>query len=596
MNKNKMLILVLIIILLTPISSLSKRDSKKIIIFSVDSISMENIDELKIENYGLGLFNSKSRKPYDDKNFYTSINVGRKVSQEILAEELKLEFLGDVLKQEKPMYMGSENSNIDLLISDKDGKANGLNNMEYNYEWLDTNITELLQESKIVAIDYEISYQQDRIEILKKLISGNGDNLIYIIPRTVHKSDQMLINQYLLPILKIDSDNGVLTSNSTKRQGLVALEDISFDIKENFKKENTSSIGEKIEVNKSLNNLKEIRNKYKESINLLYIASIYHGLLYLSQALILIYILTDRIKKIGISIFVFATNNIWISFLLPLFKIHSNLILYLIICFALNIIITKSMLKNKKLIDSSIIVTYILILIGMLFKPEFIYNSYLGFNNLIYGARFYGLNNGIAAVLLATSMFSIIKVDENINNKTIKNFIIGIIPIINLVVLSAKYGANTGSFISAIALLLLVYYNYYFADKMNYKTIIGFIIIGIIIFSINIYYDSISLSKSHAVQFFERIKVNGIKEIYYMGSFKLKELIKLTIMPPFSLVIICQIMILYKWFEKMNIGLKTMLIVSILGFCINDTGNILLIYMLSYLILSILVKRETFLN
>ncbi len=592
MKKNKIFILVLIILLLAPISSLAKKNSKKVIIFSIDSISMENIKELEIDNYGIGLFNSKSRKPYNEKNLYTSINIGRKISREKLVEEAKLEYMGDILKEENPVYIGDQNSNIKLLISDKNDKANGINHIEYDYEWLDKNIKKLLLESKLVALDYRILDQKNRLEILKKLIYQNRDNLIYIIPRTVHKSDKMYVNQYLLPILKIDKTNGVLMSSSTKRESLIALEDISFDIKENFKKENKFSIGKSIEIENKSNNLKDIEQIYKKSINMLYISYIFHGILYLSQGLILIYLLTNRLRKIAISTFIFTTNNIWITLIMSLIDIQYNLLLYLILIIIINTLITKEMIKNNKYVEKSIVLTYFLIVLGILFKTELIYNSYIGYNNLIYGARYYGFNNGIAAVLLASSIFTIIKVDDYINSEKLKKILIATIPIINLICLSTNFGANTGAFISAIILLILIYYNYLFSSKINIKTLIIFIIIGITIFAINIYYDSISLNKSHAIQFFERIKLNGFGEIYYMVTFKLKELIKLTIMPPFSIVLICQFIILKKLFVRNHIGIKIMLIVSLVGFIINDTGNILLVYMLNYLILALLIKNE----
>lgn len=595
MKIKNILMMVLVIFLLIPSSSLAGKESKKVIIFMVDSISMDGIKDLGIEEYGMGLFNLKTRKPYNDENLYRSINVGRKTSDKNLDKEPELEYLGDVLKEENPSYIGGADSSIKLLISNSRDEARGWLGMDYDFNWLDNKLDQALKESDLLVVDYELEDQAGRLESLGKLISKHRDKSIYIIARSAHQEDSMVINKYLVPILKIDGEKGILTSSSTKRKGFLALEDISVDIKENFNKNQKSNIGKTFGLIEEEDNFNKVREIYRENINLLLIATLGHGLVYFSQALLLFYLLTDKLKKLAIFTFIFSTNNIWISFLLGSLNIHSNLILYIIIGFLVNYFISRIMIGDRYCLSISIVATYILVVVGMLFKPEFIYNSYMGFNNLVYGARFYGLNNGIAAVLLATSIFTLMKVDENIYNQGLRNILIGIIPIINLLVLSARFGANTGSFISAILLLLLVYYQYYFSKKVNYRIIIGFILVGLLLFGANMYFDSISSSKSHAVQFLTRIKENGLKEIYHMASFKLKELVKLTIMPPFSLVIICQIMIIVRWSRKLDKGLKIMLLTSILGFCINDTGNILLIYMLNYLILSILAKENMFL-
>lgn len=227
-----------------------------------------------------------------------------------------------------------------------------------------------------------------------------------------------------------------------------------------------------------------------------------------------------------------------------------------------------------------------------------IYNSYIGFNNLVYGARYYGMNNGIMGILLVTSILSFFSITESINNVFMKRLIGLSIFIINMLVLSTYFGANTGGFITSIILFGIMVCILFFSGKNNFRKLILFFLIGISIFALNIMIDNITGENTHALGFFYRLKENGIYELVSMASFKAKELFKLTILPPFSIVLIFQIIIL-KNIKKTIINNEILkkeamiiIITSLIGFILNDTGIITLIYMINYLILRIISDNK----
>ena len=82
-----------------------------------------------------------------------------------------------------------------------------------------------------------------------------------------------------------------------------------------------------------------------------------------------------------------------------------------------------------------------------------------------------------------------------------------------------------------------------------------------------------------------------------LASFKAKELFKLTILPPFSIVLIFQAIILNKLrriirdTKEIKEEAMIIFITSLVGFALNDTGVITLIYMIHYLVLDIISNR-----
>lgn len=158
--------------------------------------------------------------------------------------------------------------------------------------------------------------------------------------------------------------------------------------------------------------------------------------------------------------------------------------------------------------------------------------------------------------------------------------------------LSASYGANTGGFITASVLFLMALYSNFLRKNWNIKVILSLIFFGILLFGINMYFDFLSQERSHAISFLMRIRYYGIKEFIDMAMSKLIELVKLTLLPPYILTIISQLIILYRLKDNIKSKMETTLlfISSVVAFFINDTGNIAFIFMNHYLI-SLLIDQ-----
>lgn len=577
--KNKIFYIMLFIILLL-IPNHVNANGNKIIFILADELELMKIEELSSNNMSIGFVNLKTRPPYEDEDLFLTINTGRKLSRkEFVKLDKSLNYLGDLITTSS---IGSEKENI--IIGNRQGIVNYEENlMVYDHDWLIKTTNSLLDKTNILLVSFDIKNQDYRYTLLKEYVLSNKDSQIFILPKKVADIDRKMLNRYLVPILYFgNGDSGVLTSNSTRREGFIVLEDLSVEIKKTFGLFDETDIGNEIITIKSNSTISNFKHIYKETLNLLLIAYINHGLIYIGQALILISYFVTRFKKYSHPIYLLLTSNILTSLILGIFKLHRNIIIYLFFSFILSILITHLILKhNKKNIIIIYLSIYLVIALGTIFYPDMIYNSFIGFNNLIYGARYYGLNNGIMGVLLITSIFVFY---------TYKKHFFLLFPL-NTIILSTYFGSNTGGFITSVILLVLIMCFFKF-PKLNGKKNVSILILGgILLFFINIFIDSLIGERTHTSELVLRIKSFGLNELTSIVRFKLVELLKLSLLPPFSLVVIVQVLILtkfrntFKEYKEIKIEVIITIITSIIGFLLNDTGVITFIYMFHFIIL-----------
>lgn len=624
--KKHGIILTLALIIFFLFSNVSHAIEDKTILILLDKMDFEDIEEIfHKDDFGIGFMNLKTRKPYGNESLYFSIGTGRKVGvksenykgiyknkdgiikivgfehmlQDLIKENnnIKVDVLGEKLKEKGVSYIGDKSSAI--IAADKNGSIrSGEIEIKYNSSWLKDRTNYHLSKSNTLVLSYDIDEVEDRIKILRAYVQEFKDYNMIIFPRKVSREMKYILNKNLVPIIYKKGENkGLLTSSSTKRKGFITLEDIFTQLLFINGEKSSYAIGSKINIVENKNNLIEAKNLFKKTINLLYIASLFHGIIYFIQVYSAYYIYKNRKDKFhDINIYnTFIVVNIFVSLLMGVSALHINIVLYLFINIMVSYIITLFISeKGISAIELFSTLTYGLIIFGIFFSSKIIYNSYIGFNNLFYGARYYGFNNGIMGVLLVTSIISYFFIRELMPNKLTDSLICLLYFGLNMIALSANYGANTGGFLTSVVLFLVMVYVIFLGRNWNVANMIILILIGVLLFAINMYFDSLSMEKSHAIDFLFRIKAFGISEFIDMFKIKLKELIKLTIMPPFSIVIICQIFSLKYLLKKERLTIKRevyiILFTALIAFLLNDTGMITFIYMTHYLISMLLYK------
>ncbi|NLJ78372.1 MAG: hypothetical protein GX329_03325 [Tissierellia bacterium] len=617
--KKSLIIIMLILSLLLTISNRSYAMDKKSIMIILDEWDLDDVSEVFSDRrHGVGFMNLKTRRPYSPESLYFSIAMGRKVGVEsgyyrglyrdvddrinIIGfrdmldgicdlNNMDIELLGNKLGNEAISYIGNDSSAI--IGADARGRiGNGEIELIYDLEWLVKNTNDHLAESKLLILSYDIDGRKERLDLLKYYMGELEGISILVIPKSVPVHTQYIINRNLVPIVYIDEyKNGVIQSLSTNRRGFITLEDISVELLANGGGERGLEIGNTIDIVEEEDNIFFAKAIMKRIINLMLIVYLFHGLVYIVQVYSAYQLLRgerERFQDIH-----FYNNiiiiNIFISLLMGASNLHINIALYLFINLLTTYLITVFMMgRAVNPIGLFATLTYMLIIFGIFLEPEIIYNSYIGFNNLCYGVRYYGLNNGIMGVLLSTSIISYLFIRELISNRYVDRIICFCYFMLNIIALSANYGANTGGFLTATILFLMMLYVYILDRKLNIGSIFILASIGLSIFITNMYFDYFSSEKSHAIDFLLRLKTFGIGELVHMYRNKIGELIKLTILPPFSVTIIAQIYSLYRLSKLKGMvytrEFNIMLTIGITAFLLNDTGAISFIFIMHYLL------------
>lgn len=620
----------MILILLLSNIAFGAKDKKTVIVV-LDELDMDLVNELDNGTYSFGLMNTKNRGTYDEISYFMTIALGRKVkvknSQFKLVENMdssiqvvgfndikseliksnknyegKIKNLGEKLKYEGIAYVGNGPSS--LIACDMDGNiASGDLKTVYDENWLNSKTNQYLKNSNIMILSYDINEDSHRVEILKNYLEELKDYNIIIFPEKVSSSMRKGINSSLVPLMYKGEryNTGILTSNSTRRKGIITSLDISSQLLSIYNMKDDERIGKSFKVYYNDNPIEELNNIFKEVINMTWVTYIFHGIVYFVQVYFTYYFVKDRRDKYwDISFyFNFIIIAIFISLILGLFNLQSNFIIYIITCimlsYSLSYFITQKKLNGVVFFST---LTYITLILGIFLKPDFLYNSFMGYNNLIVGSRFYGFNNGAMAVLLATSIISYFSIVDTFSNEVLEKFFVLLFCIINIIALSAKFGANTGGFLTSIVLLLAMLYIVFLNKKLTFKNILILVLIGAIILCLNLFFDLYSLEKTHAGSLIYRAKILGKREVYNTIIVKLKELLIYSVSPPWSVVIISQILFINSFWKKTKTRFPYLLdirpeiykeytvflIAAITAFLVNDTGSIAFIYMMQYLL------------
>lgn len=593
MKKRFVFLIVLTTIFLG--KNISRAREEKTLIILVDELSFAGIEELDLDRASVGLINLKTRPPEGEENLYLSINTGKKLGKKDKGKkEDNLQYLGDIVKT-SALGGNKEKS----LIGNSKGQVNYYEaEINYDLDWLVDKTSSLLDKTDLLLLNYELKGDNSRYQLLGDYIEKTKYSKLLIFPKKVSEREKTAVNPYLVPIVYSQGQSsGIVTSESTKRRGFIALEDISYDIKDLYNRSRKTDIGKKIEVIRRKNPIGDILKEYKKTINLLIITYIFHGLIYLGQVCFGIHLLRKKpLDKKFYHIYLFLAMIILTSLLLGLFNLHEKILAYTFINLLVSYGITRFMIKrNLNIIRIISYSTYSMIILGIAIYPKLIYNSFIGFNNLIYGARFYGLNNGIMGVLLATSLLSFFYGSRSMKDNRMK-LILGIsLGVLNFIILSTNIGANTGGFITSIGLFALMLY-LFFPDLTNMKLIL-ILSLSLGLIYINLLWGRGKGSGPHGLELIVRMQENGIRELTSIVYYKLMELIRLIFIPFFPLTIFMQLFILkeFKAFIREKDELKKeviiMIITSLLSLFLNDTGVIPFIYMNHYLILHILACK-----
>lgn len=630
---KKILSLSLIIILLfLNINSALADDKDKTVIITLDQLDFTDSEDIINKELSMGLLNIKTRGK-NIESLFMSINAGRKVDipdnifrgmkkendKTIINNYINLKktldksypnlsenisFLGETLDKNNisTAYMGDKDRSEALIIAGRDGTIDSWQEQTpYDIDTLKARSKELLKSSDILLISYDINKDEKRLEVLSRFLEDIEDCNILVFPKTVSGDINFRLNDSIVPILYKSTEKvGILTSNSTKRKGIVNSLDLFPTIANNYGLKVESNIGNHIEIIKQTNLIETNKNILLEFLNLNLIKYIFHGLITtLSAYIAFLYFIKRKTFKRAKLLLTSIIISIPISIILGLFSIHRFLVLYVFILvsssFIMAIYLSKKLAQSLEIIS---IFTNILIIFSVFLYPKIIYNSYIGYNSIVAGGRFYGFNNEIMGVFIATSIITYHYFQDKIKSRGSSiGFLLSYFSLV-IIALTGRFGANFGGFLTAIALFLILIYLLLFNRKIDKRTVISLLIIGGFILISNLYLDMKNKTGSHAGSLIERISILGGFELIDMIIKKVKQLLYMIVVPPWSIGFLAQVYFITFKLKDMKNELRTipvkfivMFITSFIVLLVNDTGVVAFVYMNTYLISNILKER-----
>ena len=241
--------------------------------------------------------------------------------------------------------------------------------------------------------------------------------------------------------------------------------------------------------------------------------------------------------------------------------------------------------KSTEALPLLIYINLFILLFMIFFLPEGIYNSPFGYNNLIKGGRFYGINNDFMGILIGHAL--IISYSWYKENKKVLS--LGLL-LLTLLSLSPFFGANVGGSLTVLFLFCLLAFGVGFTEKKT-GFFQWFLILGIII-TIELLIGTLDLYKQasigHLGRFLENILIHQLP--YTIVSSKIKQVLWMMILPPWNIIPIIEILYIKRHRLHLHPLIKLAVLTSIFAALTNDTGMISACFILTYAILY--VKKE----
>ena len=448
-----------------------------------------------------------------------------------------------------------ENKSICLIAMDnygriEDGNINDINikddtmpfGIRTDYNKLTTETKRLYKNNDALFIDLGDTYRLDQYKgflneetysKMKKTIHNNISKYLESVFNMVGENDIVYVassfpsklayknKERLSPIIKFKGDGkGLLSSSTTRRDGIVANIDVGVDILNEFGLKNEAMVGRAYSLVQKDDNIDFLSHELEKMATVSNIranvVNTFVGVVSVSWIIGMIAILfknriPNKEKVFGvIKEFIKLGIIMPLAFLLaPIFNFKTpvfmtiGIIITTLALYLLGRILFKDDLKQMGFFA---LITILVIVVDCIFGTYLMKNNIMSYDAIV-GARYYGVGNEYEGVSIASPIFAF-AILLNYNKKLPKWSII----IASIVILiSSAYptmGANVGGAISQTAAYLL-FIMLIFDIKLDFKKVIliGVAVVGVV--GAFAFFDIVSGSESHLGLFVQQILLNG---------------------------------------------------------------------------------------
>ena len=466
-----------------------------------------------------------------------------------------------------------ENRNICLIAMDNYGRVEDGNIEDINvedatmpfgirtdYDKLTTETKTLYENNNALFIDLGDTYRLDQYKgylneqtysKMKKAIYNNisqylesvfemvGDNDVVYIASAYPSKLAYKNKERLSPIIKFKgNEKGLLSSSTTRRDGIVANIDVGVDILNEFGLKNDAMVGRVYSLIQQDDNLDFLLDELQKMATVSNIranvVNTFVGVISISWVIGMIAILFKNRIPNKEKVFAILKEFIKLGIIMPLafllapifnFKtpvaMTIGIIITTLILYALGRVLFKDDLKQMGFFA---LVTIIVVVVDCIFGTYLMKNNIMSYDAIV-GARYYGVGNEYEGVSIASPIFAF-AILLNYNKKLPKWSIV--IASIVILITSAypTMGANVGGAISQTAAYLL-FIMLIFDVKLDFKKIILICISIVGVVGAFAFLDIVSGSESHLGLFVQQILLNGPSTIIQTFARKIGMNVKL---------------------------------------------------------------------
>lgn len=467
----------------------------------------------------------------------------------------------------------------------------------------------LIKNTKIINKE-AAEFIKQAIDAVKK----NSDDYLMLIVSPNQSKRLEKTKSNLTPVLMISNriKGKIITSDSTKREGIVTNTDIAptilnfFKIKKQFKFE-----GSKINAIKNDNSLDYINQLNKKTIDIYaarkVIINIYVLVLVFAlviATLMIIYLKNRRLQRI-LPPLAFLLSMPLIFLLAPVFsKIYLSIAGIFITGMLLTMFIFLISKDNQARLLLILSATWAAIILDIISGQNLIKYSILGYDPIL-GARFYGIGNEYMGVLIgSTIMMAAISLQKSIVPLKGIRYILPIFFLITVIVIGHPLlGANVGGMIASALGFVFAAYKLLDVKKMGTLRIIIVAIFLSMFIAVLLVTDVTSKNGfSHAARAIFRISEGGIGEALKIITIKALSNIRLVFYSMWTklIVVVLAAFIIFlskskgiikeanKKYPVFMKGIESVTIASIAAFIFNDSGVVASAIILIFAIIPLL--------
>ena len=467
-----------------------------------------------------------------------------------------------------------------------------------------------------------MNHRKNMLDSMDKFIgdlktTAGPESLFIVVSPSIE--NERIKESKLSPIMMWKNDDlkqGILTSSTTRRLGIVSNLDIAPTIADFLNVPKDDFVGHHIDIKKSDDNIEFIKD-LDQKINLISVLrapflklyNVFTILVIVVSSLFLIVNKNSKrlYRKIVENLLLIVLSIPLALLIMPLLRVGSASLYVLLSILLLGVIvgIVTLLFKGKNRLWTILSLSLIVILIDIATGSNLTKASVIGYDPII-GARYFGIGNELVGVLLASLIIMVSVMMSKLKSKLPLLLLLVSVIVVGL----PTMGANVGGTIS-ILFASIIFISLAFKINLNLKRLMAIVLgIGLVILMVGLLDIYVNPNPTHLGETLLMLFKEGPSSIINVIVRKLSVNIRLIKSSSWGKVLYTTLLfmiLMFKLFKNrveniyisernLDIGFISLIAGSIVGFLVNDSGLLLAsissMFMIVTLMYLIVANRE----